>query len=131
IREITDRTQNIEIQKYIKNNLLFVKSFDSIELNDVLNFHRQQTNNMTITDCSVCVYAKKNKYRLLTGDKNTRHIAQSNNIQVNGVLFLFTGLVDSAILTKQQAIQKLKALQHKNARLPKSEIEKLITLWQV
>ncbi len=131
LEEITNTEQKQHIQQYINNGLLTIKSFSSKELEQVISFHSQQTNNMSIPDCSVCVYAKTNNYRLLTGDKNTRIVAQNNNIIVNGILFLFKELVNNKIISSQIAIQKLECLKNKNKRLPLKEIERLIELWNI
>lgn len=130
ISEITNNKQKQQIHKYIDSKCLTVKSFLPDEIAEIISFYSKQTNNMSITDCSVCIYAKNNNYRLLTGDRNTRITAQNKGIVVNGILFLFKELVNNNIITKQVAIQKLECLKKNNKRLPLKEIDKLIGDWQ-
>lgn len=129
LSEITDTKQYHCIEYFVSKGDLFLKSFNEEEVYSIASFYNEQTNNMTMTDCSVCVYAKDNGYRLLTGDNNTRKVAEKNNIKVNGILFLFEEMLREGIISYNVAISKIKELRLKNSRLPYKEIDRLITEW--
>lgn len=85
--------------------------------------------NLSVTDCAVCYYARKHSATILTGDKRLRKYAESGNVEVRGVLFIFDELVSQSIIDAGIAAQKLRELININVRLPKSEIEKRIKKW--
>jgi predicted nucleic acid-binding protein len=72
---------------------------------------------------------RKNKYRLLTGDKALRNAAIIDGVTVSGILFIIDELVRNRILSKSLAVDKLLQLIKVNTRLPKKEILERIARW--
>ena len=129
INELTESKQLKEISKFIANGKLNVRSFSSKELTKILMLKNEAGGNVSFTDCSVWYYAKAYNYTLLTGDRQLREKASKSNVTVKGILYIFDILVDSCIITPQQAIIKLNELTELNQRLPKSLIKERIENW--
>ena len=68
-------------------------------------------------------------YTLLTGDAKLRVAATKTNVDVHGIIYVIDKLVDKLLLTKEIAANKLKELALLNPRLPLSEIDKRVKLW--
>lgn len=129
IAEITDGNQAAAISALVAKGKIKIESFDSDELAEIIMEHSAISGNLSVTDCSVCYYARKHSATLLTGDRRLRKYAEANNVTVRGVLFIFDELVDSGIISAECAAVKLRELLGINVRLPRGEIEKRIGRW--
>ena len=85
-----------------------------------------QDKNLSFQDCTVLYYALNGDYKLLTGDRNLRVIAERHGLQVSGIIYVMDELLHNDILSKEEYITKLKALLESNHRLPTKEIMKRI-----
>lgn len=130
IEEIIDPDQRAEIDTLIEEDLIKVRSFSAIEVADIVTEHALLTGNLSIPDCAVCYYARKSSLSLITGDRQLRLYAISQDVEVHGVLYIFDLLVETRLLTKAKAAISLKKLYQLNCRLPKAEIEKRLNQWQ-
>lgn len=130
INEIKNTEQLCSIQRFIDCGLLNVHRFTSGELAEVIALHREANGNVSLTDCSVWYYAKRNNYILLTGDRQLRMRATSSNVTVRGIIFVFDSLVEHKIITPSYAAEKLEELSQINQRLPQSIIQERIALWR-
>lgn len=130
INELTNNEQRQAVENYINNNQLKVHNLSSEEILAVANFQASLTGNLSFTDCAVCLYAKANNYTLLTGDNQLRKQAIKSNVKVKGIIYIFDFLVESRIISPQQAAEKLQQLFKANQRLPKKEIEERISQWK-
>ena len=131
ISEIIQPAQIKAIEKYTKSKKLDIVSFSFEEIIEITDIHSNNTNNASITDCSVWYYAKTNNYILLTGDGKLRKSSLLEGVEVHGIIYVFDELVESGILQKTTAVERLKELWKSNPRLPKEEIEKRINVWTV
>lgn len=129
IDEITDSSQAAALSVLITDGKIRVESFNADELQEIIEEHSNVPGNISITDCSVCYYARKNSATMLTGDRQLRKYAEASKVVVRGILFIFDELVANTVLTPIEAATKLRELLTINSRLPKSEIEKRITNW--
>lgn len=70
---------------------------------------------------------------LLSGDKPLRHQAELRLVEVHGTLWIMDQLVDSGLLPKRVAAQRLETLLHRFGKerryLPKVECRARITRW--
>ncbi len=130
ISEIERPEQSKEINKFVKAKKLVVVSFDFEELSEINEKFANNTNNASLTDCSVWHYAKKCGGRLLTGDGKLRRAAEKDNVKVSGILYVFDKLVEYGIVDKLSAADSLECLTQINMRLPKNECEKRILQWR-
>ena len=129
INELTDEVQFKAINKYIENGKLKVQSFEADELLEIIELQSKAGGNVSIPDCAVWNYAKKNRYTLLTGDGQLRKKAIESNVTVKGIIYIFDHLVECEIITPQYAVIKLQELMKHNSRLPKSIIQERIEKW--
>lgn len=130
ISEIIQPAQIKAIEKYTKLKKLDIVSFSFEEIIEITDIHSKNTNNASITDCSVWYYAKKTGGRLLTGDGKLRKSAEGDNVKVSGILYIFDNLVEYEIMEKDKAADLLEKLMQINMRLPRGECEKRILLWR-
>lgn len=129
IAEITDSEQARAISALVSEGKIRVDSFNAEELGEIVSEHSSVRGNLSILDCAVCYYARKNNATLLTGDKQLRRYAEANDVIVRGVLYILDELVANNLLPISNAASKLRQLIDINVRLPKTEIEKRITKW--
>lgn len=127
--EIVDKQQRIVFDQLVSARKINVNSFTAQELMEIVTEHSEISGNLSIPDCSVCYYARKHKVPMLTGDRRLRKYAETQSIEVHGILFLFDEMVKYSVLEPHIAATKLDELLHKNARLPKSEILQRICQW--
>lgn len=129
INELTDEEQFDAISKYIDCGKLKVQSLDATELLEVIELQNKAGGNVSITDCAVWNYAKKNNYTLLTGDGQLRKKAIESNVTVKGIIYVFDHLVECNIISPEFAATKLLELNTHNPRLPKTIIQERIEKW--
>ena len=129
INELTDPEQNAAVTAFIKRNRLTVGKLSAEEVGEVVDKSNETGGRISITDFSVCHYAKKNGYTLLTGDRNLRKVATAEGISVHGILFLFDELVAHAILPPRLAVEIITKLKGINTRLPFDEVDSRIKYW--
>lgn len=130
LNELTEPIQQQKVRFYIKHNKLTIKRHSSFEVFEIAKFHDSCDNNVSITDCSVWLYAKKNNYSLLTGDNKLRKSASKSGVEVYGILKIFDMLVeDYQIISKQNGADMLEKLFKINNRLPSHEISNRINKW--
>jgi len=126
ISEISSPTQLAKVQLLADSGKLTVLTTQAEEY---IEISRLQINNLSFEDCSVWFLAKKLNGILLTGDANLRKSALKAGLDVRGIFFIFDKLVEENIIDTIEAIEKLRKLRIVNTRLPISEIEKRIKLW--
>lgn len=127
--EISNPLQREDMERLVTAGKIRVESFTSEELIEIVNEHSAVSGNLSIPDCSVCYYARKHEVTLLTGDRQLRKYAEAGKLTVRGILFVFDELVAHSVVTSGVAAAKLKELYSINVRLPKSEIQRRIDLW--
>ncbi len=130
ISELTDPAQKAAVTSFIKRNKLTIGKLSAEDVGEISQRSRETGGKISITDFSVCLYSKKNGYALLTGDKNLRKIAISENIPVHGILYLLDELVSNSILPLALAIESLNQLKVVNTRLPLDEVDARIRKWE-
>ena len=126
INEITDNAQKTLVGKLVDEGKITVKHFDETEFSHVIEMFQTRKNNVSVTDCSVWYYAKRNGYRLLTGDNKLKNSAIADGVQVSGILFLTDMLVEQKIISRKDMAEKLERLLDLNSRLPKRIINERI-----
>lgn len=130
ISELEIPEQKAAVMAFIKRKKLTVGKLDAEEVGLIVERSDETGGKISITDFSVCHYARKNNYTLLTGDMNLRKVAIKENISVHGILFLFDELVKHNILPPELAADTLKQLKEVNTRLPLEEVDNRIAKWE-
>ena len=123
-----------EIQKSPISTLLIKDHLTIIETEDIQDFQNittllENSNGLSLEDCSVWYYSSKMSGTLLTGDGKLRKRASEDGVEVRGVLFIFDELINQNLLSYNDAVDKMKQLKLLNNRLPKNEIDKRIESW--
>lgn len=125
IREITDDIQMLKIEKHISNSTLKIDISGSLESIESLF---DQYPSLSYTDCSVLELATRVKGILISSDKSLRNISKRNNLDVKGVLWVINELLVKSIISKGNAINRLKEYSQVNVRAPIKEIKKMIEI---
>lgn len=102
---------------------IIIKTFKSNEYSEIISL---QDKNLSFQDCTVLYYAMSGDYKLLTGDRNLRVIAEQHGLQVSGIIYVIDELLHNNLLSKEEYVGKLKDLLESNHRLPIKEIMKRI-----
>ena len=126
IGELVEKDQRDSVLAFYKAQKLFIKSHSAKEVAEIAAFQAECKNNVSIADCSVWLYSKQNQFLLITGDNKLRKSAIASGTAVSGILYIFNLLVEHAIISPQQCIDKLNELSDQNIRLPRKEIEKIV-----
>ncbi len=114
VAELINAKQREAIDAFIASKDLTVKTFAPKEVIAIYEFAYVESleSNLSITDCSVLIYAKALKNaKLLTGDSKLRSKANKDNVDVSGILFVFDELVRHGIIEKAIASSKLEILK--------------------
>lgn len=118
-----------EIAEFINEGKLVVRAFTPSEILEIVTEQANAPGNLSITDCSICYYAKSGAYTLITGDRQLRKYAEAQNIEVHGILFILDKMIEYNVINKRVGADKLKELLTINIRLPKLEIDRRISAW--
>ena len=128
IDELID-IQKEQVSKYVGNNLLKVREFNSGEVVYLQKFAAQHRK-LSETDVSVLVYASEINGMLLTSDNPLRKAAQKLNLNVHGMLWLLDEWVNLKLLSPSKATTHLIYLMSINMRLPATECVQLLGKWE-
>jgi predicted nucleic acid-binding protein len=128
IDELID-IQKEQVNKYVNNNLLNVRGFDSTQVAHLQQVATQYRK-LSETDVSVLVYAREINGTLLTSDNPLRKAAQKMNLCVHGMLWLLDEWVTLELLSPTQAATHLVYLMGVNMRLPTAECVQLLGKWE-
>ncbi len=130
--ELQKESQHETISRYKERGLLHIPILEPMEVVKIANIYQECKNrrNLSLMDCSVWYYAKKNNYVLLTGDRKLRTASLFDGVEVRGIIHVFDNLVECGVIPLQVAIERLQLLYETNSRLPKDEIQTRLTLWK-
>ena len=122
-------------QRELVDTLIESQRLIIIETNEVDDFSGisnllEKTNGLSFEDCSVWYYSKKMNGTLLTGDGKLRKQAEKDEVEVRGIIFIFDEIVSQNLLYPAEAAIKLNQLKQLNARLPRHELDKRISIWE-
>ena len=130
LEELLDEQQEA-LRPYVEAYKLEVCQLSETDMVEVFAMRTQHAR-LSEQDCSAFLKAKQLSAILLTGDNALRRMAQRQNQEVHGHLWLFDRLVESKNLLPLQAKEKLKVLCNViNPRLglPREEVERRQILW--
>lgn len=124
IGEITNETQWVEVSKFITNGKLQIDADGKFEV--IAELYDKHPG-LSIPDSSVLELAIRKGAIIYSSDGSLRKISIRNNLTVRGILWVIEEMRAKDILSKNQALEKLKLYAEINQRAaPKNEIEKLI-----
>lgn len=128
VGEIEDSEQEAIIMELIVTERLYVAEMTSGEVEEILLL-QVADNRLSIPDCSVWYYSKKNSFILLTGDNLLRKTASNDQITVRGILYVFDELVRTGLISSVEASVKLQFLLDTGSRLPKDDCIDRLKEW--
>lgn len=128
INEIKDTKQHTAVQGIINEGTLAVYSLSGEQVGAVSQKVAEYYGvcNLSVADISVMVYAIDNDCRLLTGDKQLKNKAASENVKVSGIIYLTDMFTQEAVISNNEMIAALGRLLNSNNRLPKKLIKERI-----
>ncbi len=121
--------QKKDISKWINEGR--INLIVTFEVNDFQGIYDllEGSAGLSFEDCSAWYYSKKMKGTLVTGDKKLRKVAEENEIEVRGMIFILDEILKQGLITFERAIEKIKLLYVLNDRLPQKELAKRIERW--
>ena len=123
IAEVKDESQKTKVNQFIQEGTISIDSFGTFEtINQLYDMYA----GLSFADCSVLESAIRNGGVIVSSDKALRSIAQKNNIEVKGLIWLIEELVINQIISVEVAHLKLKEYSEINVRAPLKEISLLI-----
>jgi len=130
LEELLDEQQEA-LRPYVEAGRLEVCPLSGTDMVEVFTMRTQHAR-LSEQDCSAFLKARQLGAILLTGDNALRRLAQRENQEVHGHLWLFDRLVESEILSPARAKEKLKVLCdviNPRLGLPKEEVERRLIMW--
>ena len=128
VGEIEEPEQQAIINDLIETGKLLVASSTFNEVAEIMSL-QEEVSRLSIPDCSVWHYSKKNNYTLVTGDNLLRKTALKDQVTVKGLLFIFDELVRLELITPAEACVKLKFRLETGTRLPKEACDERLDRW--
>lgn len=129
ISEIEEPDQTMIVQRLIDNCKLTVGTSTISELVEISEM-QNQNGGLSIEDCSVWHYSKRNRFMILSGDGLLTKAARKDGLIVRGVLFVFDELVNQNVITAELAADKLELILLMGSRLPKKECDQRLQQWR-
>jgi rRNA-processing protein FCF1 len=98
-------------------------------------YSEEYPKSLSETDKSVLYIANKINACVLSSDKTLRNCAKNKGIEYHGMIWIFDKLVETSILTKKEASNKLRQLVgtnfiFRNNQQLVAEIEKRLKIWR-
>lgn len=125
IEELESPDSNLLMQQGLQRGKL-----DSNDVMQLLSLSQRHRSRVSTEDLAALVLARKLQVMLLTGDSNLTRIAKSYRLQVHGILWLLDEIVRLQIISPQSGRLALKKILNGGARLPRTECDKRLKLWQ-
>lgn len=99
---------------------LVVRKYKEADYNSVFEYYVEasRNSNLSITDCSVLLYAKELGCTLLTNDGKLRNVAKKEGLEVKRLLSLIMYMVDADKLDIDVAKSAMERLMETNSRAP-------------
>lgn len=126
LNEIVYDEQIKEFEEFKRLNKLRVIKVTSDEVALIRQFELKRPNK-SFPDKTALWHAKKMQCILLTGDGALRTEAEHQKIEVHGSIWVLLQLLENEIIHVSQTIELLNDLKRLNTRLPKNEIDKIIS----
>lgn len=126
--EFDDETFS-DLAPYVRKGALTIHHLDQDATDAVRILKKKFSAALSFPDCSCLQLAQTFSGTVLTGDKPLRSAAETMNLSVHGILWVFDQLIKNKITTPKIAYRKLSQLMTINQRLPKTECSKRLKLW--
>ena len=115
----------------VAKRLLHVHRLNTAELIELTAFQTRQPRSLSFEDCSVLSLAIRMEAALLTGDSDLRRAAETESVEVHGLLWVLDELVGGSHLSPARATDILQELlKSPRARLPKQECDARLERWR-
>lgn len=99
------------------------------QVSDIYELAREHRG-LSYRDLSAFVLARDTHSVLVTGDGHLRTMAEENDIECHGTLWMLDALVEGGILKGPRAADAVRTMQTNNRWLPKAECDARIQKWK-
>ena len=125
IDEITNEKQKEEL---LSQQGLIIRKYKEAEYRIVYEYYTatRRHSNLSVTDCSVLLYAKDLDCPLITNDGKLRGIAMGEGLEVKRLLSIIMYMVEAGAIYANTAISAMERLMETNSRAPRELIVKFI-----
>jgi len=125
--EIRVESQRRTLDSFVEAGLLKVET--STPENLSLASQVKAAHKISMADASTFILARSLGAALLSGDDSLRKAAKASDIEVRGVFWVFDRLIAEKLLSKSDAIVRLKRLLECGSFLPKATCAERIRAW--
>lgn len=117
VDEVKNEHQRKQLLSYPS---LVVRKYKESDYETVYEYyvHTKRFSNLSVTDCSVLLYAKELGCTLLTNDGKLRNVAKKEKVEVKRLLSIIMYLVDSGKVKIDVAKSAMEKLMESNNRAP-------------
>ena len=123
IDEVTSPHQMKHIDIHLEQGNISIDSFGNDEF--IFQLHNEYRG-LSLTDCSVVDLAYRCNGILLSADKSVRKVSEKHQIEVHGIIWVITRLIDFGIISVNNGHKALTNYIKINPRAPKKSIQALL-----
>lgn len=123
--EITHSGQKNEFDVFVRSKRLNIINITPYEEDEIRALHLHRANK-SFPDKTILWKAIQLKCTLLTCDNKLRKEAIEQGLDVHGIIWVISCLINQEIITQLKGIQLLQHIKKINTRLPHCEIDELI-----
>jgi len=128
LSEVKQESQWQRVSPFVDAKLLQVHATTAQEISAVVLF--AQAHGLSLPDASGVFLARRLQACLLTGDRRLRRMAETEEIETHGLLWIMDRLVERDVLPKADAAQRLEKMVASGSRLPRVEYEARLRAWR-
>jgi predicted nucleic acid-binding protein len=121
------QNQKDQILPYIESGKLVIDDDDELESALAII---ETNRGLSITDATVLVTARRLEAVVLSSDKSLRNESNRQGLEVRGMLWILEELLNAAVLSLDEVLEKLRLYPEVNDRAPRSEIASLVNRLQ-
>lgn len=108
---------------------LRVEALDGDGVALALGYHRANRP-LSLPDSFALALAKASAWMLLTGDARLRQLAEREDVDCHGALWLLDRLLEEAVVSRERLRAGLEVIsRHPRCRLPKTEVRARLATW--
>jgi hypothetical protein len=124
------REDNVEyLMNYVNGGRLKVREFSFEELIELARLN-ECLRGLSMADCSCIWLCHKISATLLTSDRKLTAVAEEDDIETHGLLWILDKMISDKVVTSQTVVKRLETLMQMNPRLPEELCDAFIKRWR-
>ncbi len=130
-REINRRHQKTRLKTFVDRGKLIIEAIGAETMAEIARMKTEVSPGLSVEDISVLLLSLQTRGVLLSGDGLLRRQAESQGVEVHGILWMIDTLINHRLISPLVAADRLeKLLQSGGSWLPLEECRKRLTKWR-